>query len=39
MTIRAWRPMTPAEREAVELEAATLPLPDPGAGMATTWIA
>ena len=39
MTIRAWRRISPAEREAVETEAARLPLPDPGAGVAVTWIA
>jgi hypothetical protein len=27
LSIERWRPMTPAEREAVEAEAAALPLP------------
>jgi hypothetical protein len=37
MTIQAWRRIGPAEREAVEVEAAGLPLPDAGSGMAVTW--
>jgi hypothetical protein len=37
MTISAWRLLSPGEREAVEQEAASLPLPDQGTGMAITW--
>jgi hypothetical protein len=39
MTITAWRAIGAAERAAVELEAASLPLPDPGSGMSVTWSA
>jgi hypothetical protein len=37
MTIRAWRPLTAGERQAVEADAADLPLPDPGSGISVTW--
>ncbi len=37
MTIRSWRELSAVERDAVEVEAATLPLPDTGMGMSVTF--
>ena len=37
LSVQAWRRFTPAEREAVAAEAESLPLPDPGTGMAVDW--
>lgn len=36
-TIRTWRPITAAERQAVEAEAASLPLPAPDTPVRVTW--
>jgi hypothetical protein len=37
MTIQAWKPLSRAARDAVVAEAESLPLPDPGEGMAVEW--
>ena len=37
MTIQAWEKLSRAAREAVAAEAESLPLPDPGEGMAVDW--
>jgi hypothetical protein len=37
MTVRAWRPLAGEDKTAVEEEAASLPLPDPGSGVSVTW--
>jgi hypothetical protein len=37
LTVQAWRRFSAAEREAVAAEAESLPLPDPGEGMAVDW--
>jgi hypothetical protein len=37
LTIHAWRHLTAAEREAVEAEAASLPLPDTGRAITVQW--
>ncbi len=39
LSVQAWRRLTPAEREAILAEAESLPLPDPGEGMAVDWTA
>jgi hypothetical protein len=38
VAIAAWRPLAPAEREAVEAEAATLPLPDARGRLRVRWV-
>ena len=38
VTIEAWRRLSPAEREAVEAEAATLPLPDVRGRIRVRWV-
>ena len=38
VTIEAWRQLSPAEREAVEAEVATLPLPDAHGRIRARWI-
>jgi hypothetical protein len=37
LTIRSWRRLSPAEREAVEAEAASMPLPDVRNGVRVRW--
>lgn len=37
LTIQTWKRLSPAARDAVVVEAESLPLPDPGAGMAVRW--
>jgi hypothetical protein len=37
MTIQPWRPLSPAERDAVEAEAQALPLPGTGQRIAVRW--
>jgi hypothetical protein len=37
LTIQAWRKLSRPAREAVVAEAESLPLPDPGDGMAVHW--
>jgi hypothetical protein len=37
MTIQAWQRVPRAVRDTVVAEAETLPLPDPGTGMAVRW--
>jgi hypothetical protein len=38
LAIELWQPLTPAQREAVAAEAASLPLPGPSAGIRLRWI-
>jgi hypothetical protein len=37
VTLQAWRPLSPAEREAVEEEATSLPLPDLARAISVAW--
>jgi hypothetical protein len=37
LSVQAWRRFTAAEQEAIVAEAESLPLPDPGEGMAVDW--
>jgi hypothetical protein len=37
LTVHTWRKLSRAEQEAVVIEAESLPLPDPGNGMAVQW--
>jgi hypothetical protein len=37
-TIESWRPLSSAERDAVEAEAASMPLPDIGQGIRIRWL-
>jgi hypothetical protein len=37
LTAQPWRPLTPAEREAVTAEAESMPLPGPGRRIAVHW--
>jgi hypothetical protein len=37
--IKAWRPLSPAERASIEAEAAALPLPDVGRAVTVRWAA
>jgi winged helix DNA-binding protein len=39
LKMQAWRRFTPTEKEAIAAEAESLPLPDPGDGMAVEWTA
>ena len=39
LSVQAWRRFTAAEQEAIVAEAESLPLPDPGEGMAVDWTA
>jgi hypothetical protein len=38
VTIEAWRPLSPAQREAVETEAAALPLPEVHGQIRVRWV-